>query len=157
MVRQGAEEGDHSVGQARAWLLSLCLGQAVAVQGESLAIATPSASDAGCALPPACAIALPLLCGAEEARRKVRGNRHYKVHYPGDEEDKDEEAIHRLLQPDASILGAELDDESGALGRKRLDERRAVMGTLQSDVWERWRIQHKARAPHVVSTVKAFF
>lgn len=89
-----------------------------------------------------------LVPAREEAKRYLRGNRNYRAAYPGDESDEDEEKTRKVLHPDPISLAEE--EEDPARRRDRLAKQALLLRTLGDDKWERYRLQTKAKAPHVV-------
>ena len=88
----------------------------------------------------------------EEARRLERGMRHYRVPFPGDEISADEERSRAVLNPGPLALAGE--EEQPELRLKRLTSASLVMRTLGDPIFEQYRVQQKAKAPHAVHTVK---
>ncbi len=88
----------------------------------------------------------------EEARRLERGMRHHRVPFPGDEVSADEERSRAVLNPGPLALAEE--EEQPELRLRRLQAASLVMRTLGMPLYENYRTAQKAKAPHVLHTVK---
>jgi len=89
----------------------------------------------------------------EEQRRGERGMRKYRVPYPGDETSLDEERLRDALNPSALSLSLEQEEGGEELQIKRLTAASAGLRTIGDPLWENYRLQQKAKKPHVVHRV----
>jgi Ca2+-binding EF-hand superfamily protein len=86
----------------------------------------------------------------EEEKTHTRGNRHYKIPYPGDEFSRDEERTRSVLLP--GPLELSLEDEYGGeeLKARRLHLAASTLRTIHDPIFENYRLKEKSKAPHVV-------
>ena len=79
--------------------------------------------------------------------------RKYRVPYPGDETSLDEERLRDALNPSALSLSLEQEEGGEELQIKRLTAASAGLRTIGDPLWENYRLQQKAKKPHVVHRV----